>query len=227
MGALLVLAALARPNGFLVASAAGVAALAAAWRGAGAGQRVALAAGTVALAAAAWPVLNTLADTYHLIETYTDRTVIAGYQGWLIQPAAPLVLPPAPAPQLARVAAFAAAQPVFFGQLMGAKVLAFVAYVKPFWSVGHVALGALVVWPAWLLAVRGLRRRAVPVGARWFAGALLAGQAGLVALTIEDWDARFLTPLLPVLFGLAALALHSRNARQSVGPEITIRQRQL
>ena len=196
---------LARPNGFLVPAAAAVAGLAWVWRRAGGMRRVALALGSLAAALAAWPLLNAAARTYHLIETYGRGAIISGYKGWLVRPDAPLVLPPVDLPQLHRVAAFAAAQPGYFARLAGAKVLAFVAYVKPFWSSGHIALAVLVIWPAWVLAVRGLRSRAVPVGARWFTGALLGGQAAIVAFTVEDWDARFLTPLLPLVFGLAAL----------------------
>ncbi len=207
--ALLGLATVARPNGFLMPVAAAVAGLAWAWRRAGWLGRSSLVLSGLGAVVISWPLLNAAARTYHLIETYGRGAIISGYRGWLIQPTLPLVLPPAEWPQLQRVAAYAWAQPGYFSQLAGAKVLAFVAYVKPFWSGSHLVLAALVVWPAWVLAVRGLRNRAVPVGARWFAGALLAGQAAMVALTVEDWDARFLTPLLPILFGLAARGVRS------------------
>ncbi|MBC7446875.1 MAG: hypothetical protein H7330_02330 [Hymenobacteraceae bacterium] len=206
---------LARPNGFLVPAAAVVAGLAGAWRRAGAGGRLALVLGSAIATAAAGPALNAAAHTYHLMETYARGHIISGYTGWLVRPTAPLLIPSAALPQLQRVAAFAAAQPGYFARLAGAKVLAFVAYVKPFWSAGHVVLAAVVLWPAWVLAARGLRNEAVPVGARWFAGALLASQAAVVALTVEDWDARFLTPLLPIVFGLAALGLADRRDRPS------------
>lgn len=208
---------LARPNGFLVPAAAAVAGLTWAWQRADARGRAALALGASAAAIFAWPLLNIVARTYSLMETYAHGQVISGYDGWLVRPAAPLMVPAAEHSQLHRVAAFAAAQPGYFARLAGAKVLAFVAYIKPFWSVGHIAVAVAVIWPAWVLAARGLRNAAVPAGARWFAGALLTGQAAVVALTVEDWDARFLTPLLPVVFGLAALGLANRRDRNRPG----------
>ncbi len=210
----LALVTLARPNGFLVPMAAAVAGLAWAWRHASPARRTALAVGSVGVLVAAGPLLNWVAHTYHLIDTYAHGAVISGYEGWLVRPSGPLVLPDAGLPQLERVAAFAAAQPGYFGRLAAAKVFAFVLYVKPFWSLGHIALAAVGLWPAWVLAGRGLRSPALPSGARWFAGALLAGQAALVALTVEDWDARFLTPMLPLVFGLAAVGLADWRRRE-------------
>ncbi len=221
VGLALTVVTLARPNGFLVPGAAIVAGLTWAWRRTNIAGRTALALATSIATVAAWPALNAAARTYHLMETYARGHIISGYTGWLVHPAGALIIPSADLPQLHRVAAFAGAQPGYFGQLAGAKVLAFIAYVKPFWSVGHIALAAVVLWPAWVLAVRGLRNEAVPVGARWFAGALLAGQAAVVALTVEDWDARFLTPLLPVVFGLAALGLANGCQRRRPGTALT------
>ena len=204
--------ALIRPNGFLVPGTALAAGLLWAWGRAGklgkAGLLVALLGGVAAL----WPALNRAAGSYHLIETYVRGQLISGYTGWLVRPAAPLVLPPVTLPKLQQVAWFAAHQPAYFGRLAAGKVLAFVAYAKPFWSASHIGLSVAVLWPAWLLAARGLRRPTLPVGARRFAAALLLGQAAVVALTIEDWDARFLTPLLPIVFGLAVVGLRRKSA---------------
>ncbi len=216
VGVALLVATLARPNGFLVPAAAAVAGLAWSWRALGPVGRGGLVLGGLGAAAALWPLLNVAAATYSLIGTYVRGDVIGGYPGWHIQPTAPLTLPPEGLPQLERIAAFAAAQPGYLGRLAAAKVAAFVLYIKPFWSTAHNIVAAAVLWPAWVLAARSLGRRAVPVGARWFAGALLAGQAAMVAVTIEDWDARFLTPLLPVVFGLAALELY-RHGRGGTG----------
>jgi hypothetical protein len=202
----------ARPNGFLVPAAAAFAGLAWAWRAAHRWGRAILVVAVAGAGVAVWPVLNIASATYGLIETYCRGDIIGGYPGWHIRAAAPLLVPAENLPQLTRVAAFAAAQPSYFGQLALAKIGAFILYVKPFWSPAHNIAAALILWPAWFFAARGLRQHVVRSEVQWFASALLLGQAAMVAVTIEDWDARFLTPLLPLVFGLAALGW--RNMEQ-------------
>ena len=64
----------------------------------------------------------------------------------------------------------------------------------------------LLLWPLYYLAVRGARR-AVWLPARAFLVAVPLLQAAIVMLTVDDYDVRFLAPVLPFVFVLAAIEL--------------------
>lgn len=205
----LVLAIVLRPNGFLVPIAVLAAGFRWAWQRSNRKQRLGLLVGIRIIELSTVFLINPVLRTYHVIETYARGQIIGGYKAWLVYPTAPLVLPAPDRLPLVRMWLFMWEQPGFFFKLAGFKLLAFMAYVKPYWSMPHQVVGALVIWPAWLLAGWALR---IASPGRLFLGTLLIGQASIVLLTIENWDSRFLTPLLPALFALAALGVPWRRA---------------
>jgi hypothetical protein len=87
------------------------------------------------------------------------------------------------------------------------KLFVFISYLKPHYSLAHRVLGVLVLWPAYWLAARGARQRAVWRPARVFLVSVFLLQTAIVMLAVDDWDVRFLAPVLPVVFVLAALEL--------------------
>ena len=111
----------------------------------------------------------------------------------------------------ARVLYFAVHNPVYLGRLMLGKLFVFVSYLKPHYSLAHRALGVLVLWPAYWLAARGARRRGgVWRPARVFLAGVFLLQTAIIMLTVDDWDVRFLAPVLSVVFVLAALEIAAR-----------------
>jgi hypothetical protein len=208
---LLMLTALARPNGFLVALAAGLAGLDALrqrpdrrpWRAA--------LLGLVLLSPLLWAALNRQLATYYLMDTYQRGELIFRSQLWAVHQAGPLNMPPPGTGPAVRVLYFAAHNPLYLSRLMLGKLFVFVSYLKPHYSLAHRALGVLVLWPAYWLAARAARRRGtVWRPARIFLAAIFLLQAAIIMLTVDDWDVRFLAPVLPVVFVLAALELTSR-----------------
>ncbi|MEJ7659175.1 MAG: hypothetical protein WKG07_05885 [Hymenobacter sp.] len=71
----------------------------------------------------------------------------------------------------------------------------------------HKLMSVLLLWPLYYLAVRGTRRTAMWLPARAFLVAVPLLQAAIVMLTVDDYDVRFLAPVLPFVFTLAALQL--------------------
>ena len=206
----LALAALARPNGFLVGLAAALAGLNAlrrrpdrrAWRAA--------LLGLVLLAPLLWVALNHQLATFYLMDTYQRGELIFRYQLWAVHQAAPLAMPPPGTGPAARVLYFAAQNPIYLGRLMLGKLFVFVSYLKPHYSLAHRVLGVLVLWPAYWLAALGARRRGVWRPARVFLASVFLLQTAIIMLTVDDWDVRFLAPVLPVVFVLATLELCNR-----------------
>ena len=205
----LALAALARPNGFVVGLAAALAGLDALrarpsrrpWRAALLGLGL--------LAPLLWAALNHQLATFYLMDTYQRGELIFRSPLWAVHQAAPLAMPPPGTGPAARVLYFAAHNPVYLGRLMLGKLFVFVSYLKPHYSLAHRVLGVLVLWPAYWLAMRGAHRAVVWRPARVFLAGMFLLQTAIIMLTVDDWDVRFLAPVLPVVFVLAALELQN------------------
>ena len=208
----LTLTALVRPNGFVVALAAALAGLDALRRRPDRRLWYAALLGLALLAPLLWAVLNHQLATFYLMDTYQRGELIFRSPLWAVHQTAPLAMPPPGTGPAARVLYFAGHNPVYLGRLMLGKLFVFVSYLKPHYSLAHRVLGVLVLWPAYWLAARGVRRPGIWRPARVFlAGAFLL-QTAIVMLTVDDWDVRFLAPVLPVVFILATLELNNRVA---------------
>ena len=204
---ILALTALARPNGFLVGLAAVLAGLNVlrrrpdprAWRAA--------LLGLVLLSPLLWVALNHQLATYYLMDTYQRGELIFRYQLWAVHQAAPLNMPPPGTGPVARVLYFGAHNPTYLGRLMLGKLFVFVSYLKPHYSLAHRVAGVLVLWPTYWLAARATRRPSIWHPARVFLAAIFLLQTAIIMLTVDDWDVRFLAPVLPAVFVLAALEI--------------------
>lgn len=214
LGVLLLLTALVRPNGFVVAGAVGLAGVATLY----VAQRrlfwLALGAGVLATPLAVW-WLNHQLVSFFIVETYLRGELMFATPVWAIHPDAPLVLPPAGWGQMSRVLYFAAHNPGFLARLMLGKLFVFFSSIKPYYSLGHKLMSVLVLWPLYYLAARGAGRAAVWRPARVFLVGVPVLQAVVVMLTVDDYDVRFLAPVLPFVFALAALAVR-RTDREMV-----------
>jgi hypothetical protein len=219
LGGLLLLTALVRPNGFVVAGAVGLAGLATLYARK---RRVFwLAAGAAVLSAplAVW-WLNQQLVSFFIVETYARGELMFATPVWAVHPSAPLVLPPAGIGQMSRVLHFAAHNPGFLAKLMLGKLLVFFSSIKPYYSLGHKAMSVLLLWPLYYLAVRGAGRAAVWLPARAFLAGVPLLQAAIIMLTVDDYDVRFLAPVLPFVFTLAALAL-GEEVEERMGKWVT------
>ncbi|WP_426058460.1 hypothetical protein [Hymenobacter sp. B1770] len=207
---LLALTSLARPNGFMVGLAAGLAGLnvlrqrrdSRPWRAA-----LLL---LVLCSALLWQALNHQLATYYLMDTYQRGELIFRYQLWAVHQAEPLNMPPPGTGPAARVLYFAFHNPIYLGRLMLGKLFVFISYLKPHYSLAHRLVGVAVLWPAYLLAVLGARRATIWRPARVFLASIFLLQTAIIMLTVDDWDVRFLAPVLVVVFVLAALELTAR-----------------
>ena len=204
---ILILTALARPNGFMVALAASLAGLDALRRHPDRRQWRAALVFLVLLSPLLWMALNHQLATYYLMDTYQRGELIFRYPLWAVHQAQPLLMPPNGTGPVMRVLYFAAHNPIYLVRLMLGKLFVFVSYLKPHYSLAHRVAGVLVLWPAYWLAARATRRAGIWQPARVFLAAIFLLQAAIIMLTVDDWDVRFLAPVLPAVFVLAALEL--------------------
>ena len=204
---ILILTALARPNGFMVALAASLAGLDALRRRPDRRQWRAALVFLVLLSPLLWMALNHQLATYYLMDTYQRGELIFRYSLWAVHQTQPLLMPPNGTGPVMRVLYFAAHNPIYLVRLMLGKLFVFVSYLKPHYSLAHRVAGVLVLWPAYWLAARATRRAGIWQPARVFLAAIFLLQAAIIMLTVDDWDVRFLAPVLPAIFVLAALEL--------------------
>jgi hypothetical protein len=157
------------------------------------------------LLAIAWVEVNKLVVAFHLIETYAAGSVIFGYTLPLItQPATPLLPNPTllPANQLLY---FIGNNFLYFTKLSLLKLAYFLGLPKPWHSALHTAWAVLTLPLMYGLAMRGAWRKEIAKPIRVYLVATIVAQAGIVMLTLEDWDNRFSGPLIPYWLLLAAL----------------------
>ena len=206
----LVLTALVRPNGFLVALAAGLAGLDSLRRLPNRRPWRAALGLLVLLSPLLWVALNHQLATYYLMDTYQRGELIFRYPLWAVRQARPLLMPPNGTGPVLRVLYFAVHNPIFLARLMLGKLFVFVSYLKPHYSLAHRVAGVLVLWPAYWLAARATRRPGIWRPARVFLAAIFLLQTAIIMLTVDDWDVRFLAPVLVAVFVPAALELAAR-----------------
>lgn len=203
----LALGALARPNGFVLALAAALAGLAALRRRPDPRPFWAALLALLLLSPLLWQVLNYQLATYTLIETYQRGDLMFLVKEWAVRSPRPLDLPPPQQSPALRLGYFYWHNPVVGLRLMAGKLFVFASGLKPHYSLLHRLVAAAFLWPLYWLAARGARRPDVWRPARVFLAAVPLLQAAVVMLTVDDYDVRFLAPVLPFVFVLAALQL--------------------
>lgn len=150
-------------------------------------------------------LINTaLQDSVHMIiESYSRAEVIYPKERLGLEPPEQLAsIDPAQAP-LWQLAAFIWQHPLYWAKLFGLKTLLFLANIKPYFSWYHNLAIIGLLWPLYGLAVVGYRQMPDRL-IKHFSLSLIVLMALTVGCTSENWDGRFLIPLLPWVFVLAA-----------------------
>ncbi len=212
---------LVRPNGIFIIVAAAVYLFAIRFQTSSAVQRRKMLLGVGITAILFFLLLNQLLGPFTLVETYARGEIIYGtaYSNltppgssmYRIEPPSTLQMPPTTASALGKLFLFFWHNPVFFLKLALVKGAVFIAFAKPYFSSAHNLFIFLTVYPCYLLstqAFKNKRSRAVVVALF----SLVGLQTLMVMFTVEDWDCRFMAPILPFIFMLGAIGL-----KQTVG----------
>jgi len=142
------------------------------------------------------------------IESYKNAEIIYPGLSLGITPPTNLYTPGSDNQPLVRLLAFSTGNPIYFLKITMVKGLLFIGHVKPYYSPFHNLFIIGYLYPLYFFAVRGLRL--VPnKSLRIFIVIYILFQTLTVSLTSENWDGRFILPILPWIFILAAFALSS------------------
>lgn len=153
-------------------------------------------------------ILNQILYSYihWFIESYSMAEIIYPKNTLGISPAEDLYIPHAEWPPVVQLAAFIIGNILYFTKLFLVKLFLFLGHIKPYYSTAHNLLIVLILYPIYLLALYGWKKlSSTPIKASILS--FLSIQTLIVALTSENWDGRFLLPLLPLVFILAGIQL--------------------
>ncbi|HTF21066.1 MAG TPA: glycosyltransferase family 39 protein [Chryseolinea sp.] len=167
--------------------------------------------------------VNRALNTFGVMDAYLSGEVIydittTNYPdvGFMrIVPPENIYSPPEHYPQLIKISFFVVANPIYSAKLFFTKVFYLLAHVRPYWSTMHNLFSLVILLPLYCFFGRALTMPTVNKDVRTFAGIYLALHVLSIGLTTEDWDGRFLMPVLPVVFLLAAAGAMSRKNNAS------------
>ena len=159
-------------------------------------------------------LLNHMLEDFALIDSYARGEIIFPDVSLGVVPPVDLKQPSLAYDPLVRLAMFVWNHPMYFFELCLIKLVLFFGHVKPYFSLLHNSLIILLLYPLYYLAVIGFRY--FPSHKlKYFLFGFIMSQGMTVMLTTNDWDGRFLTPILPFIFILSAVGIahitHKKN----------------
>ncbi|MBC5994801.1 glycosyltransferase family 39 protein [Pontibacter cellulosilyticus] len=151
--------------------------------------------------------------TFKVVETYASGSVIYASNMFALNPQEyQVTTPPVNQPPVLRITTFIGEHPMYFLKLLLLKLGLFVAYAKPYYSLFHQLLIILVIYPLYLFSVPFFRSKGWG-DTKAFILTVILLQTAIVAFTVEDWDSRFVIPLIPLVMitGVAGARIVVKN----------------
>lgn len=90
--------------------------------------------------------------------------------------------------------------PLYSLQLFGTKLFYYLMYIRPYYSWSHNILALCALIPMYVAFARAIRGNALGSYAKVFSLTLIGFSALSVALLSDNWNSRFLMPVLPLVF---------------------------
>jgi hypothetical protein len=142
-------------------------------------------------------LVNRMLTTFVLVENYRAGEIIYAASEMVVEKPADLTNPSSSYPLL-RVVLFIVQNPVYWTKLFVLKVYYLLFHTRPFWSIFHNLFSLIVLIPSYILFFKGIKNadRDIVV----FTSSFLLIHILSVGFTADDWDGRFLIPMLPVIF---------------------------
>ena len=148
--------------------------------------------------------LNNFIDSF--IESYKMAEIIYPNINILVNQPLHLYIPDTNYQPLFRLFLFIVNNPVYFIKISIVKGLLFLGHIKPYYSFAHNLFIVGFLYPTYLLAIKGflsMKKDSLKLLMLSF----LVFQFLTICLTTENWDGRFLLPILPVIFTLASIGV--------------------
>lgn len=144
-----------------------------------------------------------------IVESYAKAEIIYPNINLGIQKHNDLTIPSTDHAPIIRILLFGFYNPIYFLKITGFKALLFLANVKPYFSLLHNLAIVSVLYPIYAFAFYGIKILSWS-GEKIFILCFIVTQTIMVGLTSENWDGRFLVPVLPFVFILASFGIVQR-----------------
>jgi hypothetical protein len=160
-------------------------------------------------------LLNNMLSQFTLVESYAKGEVIYPNIRLGVEVPNDLMIPDTSLSPLARLGMFVFYNPFYFAKITLLKLFLFLANVKPYFSWLHNLLITLVLYPLYIFAFLGFKHFHDKICGKYFILGFILAQCLTVMLTTENWDGRFLIPILPFILILSAMGIQwiSRRVR--------------
>jgi hypothetical protein len=146
---------------------------------------------------------NKMFQSYDQVPGYVSAEIIYPNITLNVKPPADLTIPENGTP-LEKVFFFALYNPQYFLKLFCIKVALFFGNIKPYYSFVHNLVIVLFLYPVYFFAWLGFRKTEGFKKEKFFIASFIVANGLIVGLTTENWDGRFLVPLLPLIFIIAS-----------------------
>jgi hypothetical protein len=162
--------------------------------------------------------LNEVLVNFTLIESYVKGEVVFPDINYWVQVPDCLYIPENKS-SLVNLVLFIFHNPVYFSKLAGTKLVFYLGHIKPYYSAFHNLIIALILWPLYGFCIFGLASKNINKGIRILLGGFILFNCITAMLTSESWDGRFLIPVLPFVFLLAAVGINSKLSQSISNPK--------
>jgi hypothetical protein len=154
---------------------------------------------TAALGFIALLIANKMIHFYDPVPSYVSAEIIYPKITLGVVPPEELFIPDNKRP-LEKVFFFALYNPHYFLKLFLIKVALFYGNIKPYYSLLHNAAIVLFLYPLYYFACTGFKTITAYGKEKSFIASFILANGLMVGLTTENWDGRFLVPVLPFVF---------------------------
>lgn len=205
----LIWAILCKPTG--VALLAGLAAVATVW----AWRKLPSVGWKIAFSAAVivgfLGLLNQMLATFGIVEAYRNGEVVYNVQklpayASTLQLAVPanLDFPSGDLVPISKILYLWVFNPIYSLKLFGTKLFYYLMYVRPYYSWVHNLMALALLLPMYWAYVQAILVRSLGIYPKVFSMAVVCCSALSVALLADNWNSRFLMPVLPLVFLLGS-----------------------
>ena len=146
-------------------------------------------------------------EVANFIDSYSRGELVYPNHTLGFKPDHNLIKPSPSTPPLLQLLLYAVQNTWYFLQLCVLKLGLFIFHVKPYFGIFHNIYLLLFLPIVYLFFFSALKIVPLPVAA--FALTVFTLQAAIVSISSENWDGRFLFPVLPPVFLVAAIGLKS------------------
>ena len=148
-----------------------------------------------------------LLQSFTIVETYEKGEVIYMYKGLLVHSDKPIIMPPADVSPLTKLYLFVRDNTSYFFRMSALRFLLFWGNVKPYFSMFHNMMIALILYPMYFFAAKALLKDYISLPVRMFGVLLVLQQAFITTITSEYETGRYLMSVVFIVFAFGAIGI--------------------